>query len=51
MPPSTLKTHYKISNRDEVLSTMAGALEAFTNASVNLKRYSINPCCVGYISR
>jgi uncharacterized protein (DUF302 family) len=34
-PPETLKTRYKIEGRDEVLKSMAGALEAFTNAAAN----------------
>jgi uncharacterized protein (DUF302 family) len=31
--PETLKMRYKIEGRDDVLKTMAGALEAFTNAA------------------
>lgn len=34
-PPEMLKTRYKIEGRDEVLKSMAGALEAFTNAAAN----------------
>ncbi len=34
-PPETLKARYKIEGRDEVLKSMAGALEAFTNAAAN----------------
>jgi uncharacterized protein (DUF302 family) len=31
----TLKNRYKIEGRDDLLKTMAGALEAFTNAAAN----------------
>jgi uncharacterized protein (DUF302 family) len=34
-PPSTLKTRYKLDGRDEILKTLAGALDAFTNAAGN----------------
>jgi uncharacterized protein (DUF302 family) len=34
-PPETLKARYKIDGKDEVLKTMAGALEAFTSAAAN----------------
>jgi uncharacterized protein (DUF302 family) len=34
-PPSTLKTRYKLDGRDEILKTLAGALDAFTNAAAN----------------
>lgn len=34
-PPDTLKTRYKIEGREDVLKTMAGALEAFTSAAAN----------------
>jgi uncharacterized protein (DUF302 family) len=34
-PPETLKARFKIEGRDEVLKSMAGALEAFTNAAAN----------------
>jgi uncharacterized protein (DUF302 family) len=33
--PETLKTRYKIEGRDDVLKTMAGALEAFASAAAN----------------
>jgi uncharacterized protein (DUF302 family) len=33
--PETLKTRYKIEGRDDVLKTMAGALEAFAAAAAN----------------
>lgn len=33
--PSTLKTRYKLDGRDEILKTMASALEAFANAAGN----------------
>lgn len=32
-PPSTIMKRYKIDGRDAVFKTMAGALEAFTNAA------------------
>jgi uncharacterized protein (DUF302 family) len=32
-PPATLKTRYKLDGRDEILKTLAGALEGFTNAA------------------
>lgn len=34
-PPETLKMRYKIEGRDDVLKTMAGALEAFASAAAN----------------
>ena len=34
-PPSALKTRYKLDGRDEILKTLAGALDAFTNAAAN----------------
>ncbi len=34
-PPETLKMRYKIEGRDDVLKTMAGALEAFAAAAAN----------------
>lgn len=34
-PPSDLKARYKLDGRDEILKTLAGALEAFTNAAAN----------------
>jgi uncharacterized protein (DUF302 family) len=34
-PPETLKMRYKIEGRDDVLKTVAGALEAFASAAVN----------------
>jgi uncharacterized protein (DUF302 family) len=34
-PPSVLKTRYKLEGRDEILKTLAGALDAFTNAAAN----------------
>jgi uncharacterized protein (DUF302 family) len=34
-PAETLKMRYKIDGRDDVLKTMAGALEAFTRAAAN----------------
>lgn len=34
-PPSTLEARYKIDGRDEILKTLAGALDAFTNAAGN----------------
>jgi uncharacterized protein (DUF302 family) len=34
-PPSALKARYKVDGRDEIFKTMAGALEAFTNAAAN----------------
>ena len=33
--PETLKARYKIEGRDDVLKTMAGALDAFTSAAAN----------------
>jgi uncharacterized protein (DUF302 family) len=33
--PETLKTRYKIEGRDDVLKSMAGALEGFANAAAN----------------
>jgi uncharacterized protein (DUF302 family) len=33
--PETLKMRYKIEGRDDVLKTMAGALEAFASAAAN----------------
>jgi uncharacterized protein (DUF302 family) len=32
-PPSELMARYKIDGRDETFKTMAGALDAFTNAA------------------
>ncbi|MGE0852614.1 MAG: DUF302 domain-containing protein [Hyphomicrobiaceae bacterium] len=32
-PPATLKTRYKLDGRDEILKTLGGALEGFTNAA------------------
>ena len=34
-PSETLKTRYKIEGRDDMLKTMAGALEAFASAAAN----------------
>lgn len=34
-PPSALKARYKLDGRDEIFKTLAGALEAFTNAAAN----------------
>lgn len=34
-PPSALKTRYKIDGRDDILKTLTGALNAFTNAAAN----------------
>lgn len=34
-PPETLKMRYNIEGRDDVLKTMAGALEAFTRTAAN----------------
>jgi uncharacterized protein (DUF302 family) len=34
-PPSALKTRYKLDGRDEILKTLTGALDAFTNAAAN----------------
>jgi uncharacterized protein (DUF302 family) len=34
-PTETLKARYKIEGRDDVLKTMAGALDAFTRAAAN----------------
>lgn len=34
-PAETLKARYKIEGRDDVLKTMAGALDAFTSAAAN----------------
>ena len=34
-PPQTLKIRYKIEGRDDVLKTMASALEAFTRAAAD----------------
>ncbi|NJO34041.1 MAG: DUF302 domain-containing protein [Rhodospirillales bacterium] len=34
-PPSTLKARYKLDGRDDILQTLAGALDAFTNAAAN----------------
>lgn len=34
-PPAALKTRYKLDGRDEVLKTLAGALDAFTNEAGN----------------
>jgi uncharacterized protein (DUF302 family) len=33
--PDTLRARYKIDGKDDVLKTMAGALEAFTSAAAN----------------
>ena len=33
--PSALRTRYKLEGRDEILKTLAGALDAFTNAAAN----------------
>jgi len=33
--PETLKARYNIDGQDDVLKTMAGALEAFTSAAAN----------------
>jgi hypothetical protein len=30
-----LKTRYKLDGRDEILKTLAGALDSFTNAAAN----------------
>jgi uncharacterized protein (DUF302 family) len=32
-PPSTLKARYRIEGRDDILKTLTGALEAFTDAA------------------
>lgn len=34
-PPAALKTRYKLDGRDEVLKTLSGALDAFTNEAGN----------------
>jgi uncharacterized protein (DUF302 family) len=34
-PPETLKMRYKIEGRDDLLKSMAGALEAFASAAAN----------------
>jgi uncharacterized protein (DUF302 family) len=34
-PPSVLKARYKLDGRDEILKTLTGALDAFTNAAAN----------------
>jgi uncharacterized protein (DUF302 family) len=34
-PPSALKARYKLEGRDEILKTLTGALDAFTNAAAN----------------
>ena len=37
-PPSTLKKRYKLDGLGEILKTLAGALDAFTNAAANRPR-------------